>query len=122
MVRIASPITDEEQGAFGASLGGHVKGVDGQVLLCTDLRRADLFPPTVADRFVAMMKADNPKLLRSVFLVAGSATFGLQIERLIREAGHPNRRAFRSLDAVVGFLSDIAAPPELADVTTFLST
>lgn len=121
VVRIASPMTDEEQAAFGAALAGKVRSVETQVLLCTDLRGADTFSPAIADRFVAMMRADNPKLLRSVFLVGGTATFGLQVERLIREAGHPHRRAFRTTDALLAFLDDVASPEERAAIAAFFT-
>jgi hypothetical protein len=120
LVRLESPITDVEQAAFGATLAGSVKATEGQVVLCTDLRGAVTFAPTVADRFVTMMRADNPKLLRSGFFVAGSATFGMQIERMIKEAGHANRRAFRDAPGLSAWLGEVVDPDEQAALATFL--
>lgn len=60
-----------------------------------DLRRAHVFPQTVAEGFIHILSDNNPKLGRSAVLINPSAVFALQVERAIREADNPMRRAFR---------------------------
>lgn len=58
-----------------------------------DLRRAKVFPPQVVDAYVATM-SDEPRLEQTATFLPTSAVLALQIGRMIREAGHPGRRAF----------------------------
>src|SRR5689334_1269668 len=96
-VRVASPVSLEEAVAFQERLIETVKSAPGNVVLCVDLREAKVFTPEVADRVIGMLRSENAKLERgAILLPPGNAVFGLQIERLVREAGHPARQTFRS--------------------------
>ena len=53
-----------------------------------------------------MLKSDNPKVERSAVLIGNSSVFGLQLERMFREAGNPGRRVFRSVDTIVTWLDE----------------
>ena len=58
------------------------------------------------------MRGDNPRIERAGILVSTSAVFSLQLERMVREAGNPRRRAFRTAGELVTWLDEIATPDE----------
>lgn len=95
-----------------ATLGGIVK--DGQrCVACGDIRRTGILTPDVVDAIVNMLRADNPYIERTG-VVVGNATFGLQVERMFREAGSPVRQAFKDTDGLMGFLTPVLSEPERA--------
>jgi len=91
-------------------------------VICTDLTNARTFSPPIAARFTELMRADNPKVERSGFLLAkNAATFSLQLERMIRESKNPNRRTFSEADALEGWLSPILSFLERGLLRSFLA-
>jgi hypothetical protein len=122
--RIRSPIDIPQVAAFAERLREVLPAAaqGGKVVICVDLRAANVFPPEVADGFTAVMRSDNPMVERSGFVAGESALFGLQIERLIRDAQNPARRAFRDLGALVGWLGEVLAPPEKSRLRAFLES
>jgi hypothetical protein len=76
-------------------------------ILCADLRACRVLLPEVADSLLDAMRRDNPVLERSAILVSESALFGLQMERLVREAKNPNRRTFREEAEILNWVSEI---------------
>lgn len=119
--RITSPVVLSEVAAFGRRLKELLGSIAGPVVICTDLRGANLFPPDVADGFVTLMKTDNPRLERSAFLVGESAIFGLQVERLIRDARNTARRTFRDTALLVNWLGEVVDPKERARLDAFIA-
>jgi hypothetical protein len=119
--RIVSPVTAADLPAFGGRIASLFASQRDKVIICTDLMRADTFPPAVSEGFLTIMRKDNPKVLRSAFLFQPSATFGLQIERLLKEAANPDRRAFRTVAELSAWLGEVATPDERARITAFLS-
>ncbi len=93
--RVFPPFTDET-GARGAiDLRAAIVALSAPAIIFTDLRHAQTFSPATTERFVGLMKADNPKIERSVVLLCNDAPMlALQITRVIREAENPNRAAF----------------------------
>src|SRR5579883_873197 len=91
-VRVESPVAFEDVDPFFKRMRSLIGPMPARAIVCVDLRAARLFPPDVAEGFVGVMRGDNPRIERSGFLVSDSALFGLQIERMIREAGSPLRR------------------------------
>lgn len=81
-------------------------------IFCNDTRRVLVFPPDVSERIVAMLKSDNPRVERSAVVIGNSSVFGLQIERMFREAGNPGRRVFRSVEAITTWLDEALTPLE----------
>jgi hypothetical protein len=73
-----------------------------------------------ADLLLKVMREDNPRVLRTAILVQGDALLEMQIERLIRTAGSPNRQAFRLAGHAVRWLSASLGPTELARLQLFL--
>ena len=120
VARIASPIDLPEVAEFRRTLGTAFAKIPGKAVICCDLRAARLFPPEVATAFVAIMKSDNPKLERSMFLCAEGAVFSLQIERMIREAGSPLRRAFRDAAELQTSVVDLLDEDERRGLRAFI--
>lgn len=119
--RIRSPIAPPDVRAFMERLRALLGGLGGRkVVIVTELLQADVFPPEVATAFLTVMKADNPLVERSGFLIGASAAFGIQVEKLIREAGHPNRRTFRDPAALEAWLGDALGPAEKTRLKAFL--
>ncbi|MEO1170622.1 MAG: hypothetical protein AAFX94_01020, partial [Myxococcota bacterium] len=52
-------------------------------------------------------------------LVGDSATFILQMERVIREAGSPQRKTFRDFPALRQWLAPVLTPDELTRIDVF---
>jgi hypothetical protein len=119
---VRSPVSIEEVGKFRERLGAVLRGVPGKVVICTDLTFAKIFAPDVAEAFTNMMRADNPKLERSGFLLGrDAATFGMQLERIIRDAANPSRRTFREGADLVTWIGQVLDEAERERVQQFLA-
>jgi hypothetical protein len=122
-LRLASPVDLAECQRAVDDIQQVLSGVVGKARIATDLTRARTFPQEVADRFTRLMKADNPKVERSAFLLSSTgATFGLQIERMIREAASPSRRSFLNPSELVAWLADVCDRQEQEEITRFFNS
>jgi hypothetical protein len=111
----------DEVGRFERAMGDAFAAVQGRSVVCADWRRANILPPPVAERLMALLQRGNPHVERSAILLAQKhATFNLQVERLVREAGNPARRTFRDAAAMVTFLGETLTPAEKARAAEFL--
>jgi hypothetical protein len=120
--RVRSPVEDGNAERAAIDLRRAVQGISGPVVICTDLTDARTFAPAVVDRFLQVMRADNPRLERSAILLGkSSATFELQIERLVREADSPARHTFRDTRALVDWLRPSLTRDEEAALVGFLA-
>jgi hypothetical protein len=87
-----------------------------------DLRYVGIFPPDVADALVGTLARGGTSLERSALLLAPALpALALQIERIVREAGDPQRRTFRTPADATAWLGEVLTPPELARLETFLA-
>lgn len=90
-------------------------------LLCADWRAATILPPPVADVLVQMFHTANPNLRRAAILLPGNApTFAMQAERMVREAGNPQRRTFRDLIECLRWFGELTTPAEQALAAAFM--
>ena len=122
--RIRSPITLPDVKAFADRLRlvlPAAAAARGKVVIGVDLRGANVFPPDVSDAFIAIMRSDNPMVERSGFIAGDSALFGLQVERMIRDANNPARRAFRDVGALQTWLGEVLEPAEKTRLEAFLA-
>src|SRR5438552_11571932 len=93
-IRIWSPVSLAEAVQWGRDHNAVIDGIPGPYICLVDLVDATIFPPEVVDAYVAVMKSEQ-RLLRTGTLLNPSPTLGLQIQRMIKAANHPERRAFR---------------------------
>jgi hypothetical protein len=119
--RITTPVDDGNATSAATDLRAVVQSIEGRVIICTDLTEARTFAPATAQRFVAVMKMDNPKLERSALLLGpDAATVLLQMERMVREAASPDRRTFRSAQELTEWLQPLLTTEEQSALSVFL--
>jgi hypothetical protein len=119
-IRIWSPVSIEEAEVWGRDHDAVVASVGGPYVCLVDLVGATVFPPEVVARYVETMKSEH-QLLRTATLLSPSPTLGLQIQRMIREANHPERRAFRDPGELVAWLGEVLDEPERHRLATLLA-
>jgi len=118
-VRISSPVEIHDFLLLRADLG-KAMGPHAKVLFCVDWRKADVFKPEISERFLDIMRRDNPKIERSAFLTGTSAAFALQLEELINQSNNPNRKAFKKPVDLKTWLEPIMSPAEKDRITKFM--
>jgi hypothetical protein len=120
--RVLPPVEDANSARAALELRNTIAAVEGSVVVCTDVSAARTFSPETTERFIALMRSDNPKVERSALLLdAQSATFVLQVERMVREANHPGRRTFRDRAELRGWLAPLLSAAELGALDSFLA-
>jgi hypothetical protein len=118
-ISIWSPVTAAEAGPWAELHDRVVASVGGPYFCLVDLARATVFPPDAVDAYLATMRNET-QLLRTGTLLGRSPTQHLQILRMIREANHPQRKAFRDPNLVHAFLGEIATAAERARLAEVL--
>lgn len=119
-VRLRPPVLNAEIDRYDLQRGKLLRALGGQrVVNCTDLRELRVLPAEQLQRFLEIMKGNNPTLVRAAFLISHSA-LGLQMMRVIREANNPNRRYFYELQELKTWLAEVLTPEEQARLHEFL--
>lgn len=119
-LRMASPITLEELGGFHGAVSKIVARHPGQVVVCTDLLSARVFDQHVTERLTTIIRQESPRVERNAFMVGDGAVFSMQIERIIRDAGFANRRAFRVPTDLITWLGEVLTSAERERLAKFL--
>jgi hypothetical protein len=119
-IRIWSPVTLEETVPWGAAHDALVSKIDGPYVCLVDLTGATVFPQEVVEGYVKTMKNET-NLVRTGTILNKSPTFGMQIQRMIREANNPNRRAFRDPAELLAWLSEVLDERESARLREILA-
>lgn len=117
---IAPPFGTEDVPPFLAAIGKLLQDVPGRVVTCMDLRASLILAPEAADQLIALMRKDNPRIERTAMLLSDNALLGLQVARMIREAGNPNRRTFHDVESAVHWLDEVLSPAESISLRAFL--
>lgn len=119
-VRMTSPITSDDVVALQREVSAILNHVPGRIVVCADLSKASVLSEDLGDRVARFFRASNARLERSAIIV-GSATFFLQVERLLREGPSSARdsardsSAIRALDPnLVRRASDKGSDPHMA--------
>lgn len=119
--RIHLPVSDENSVRASLDLRAAIVANPKAVVVVTDLRAARTFSPETVQRFVALMKSDNPKIERSAMLLGPeAATLGLQVARMVKEAGLTARRAFFDPVELATWLEPILSIEERVALDAFL--
>jgi hypothetical protein len=107
--------------AIGVAISRAVRVAGGGALLfCVDWRRLRVLAPDVVDALTLMIKGGNSRTVRSAALISEHATFGLQVERVLRTANNPARRAFRDPELLLEWIAEVATNAELTRARAFL--
>jgi hypothetical protein len=118
-LRIATPVSMDELQPALLQFAGFAAKIEGKFIPVADCREASIFSPDVAERFSALMRNDNPRIERAAILVGVSAAFSLQLERMVRDARNPKRRAFRVVDELCAWMGEIMLPLETKSLRAF---
>jgi hypothetical protein len=119
-LRVESPVTEEELLQFHDKIAKVIKPIKGQLATCTDLAGATVFLQPVAARWIEIIKQENPIVERNAVLVGEGAVFSMQVERIIRQAGFKNRKAFLAPAPLIAWLGEILTARERARLEQFL--
>lgn len=120
-VRVASPLTLEEIQQFVREHQTVINRIPERYVGVVDLLHADVFPADVAQRLIQMLSVVADRVERSAFLIGESALLALQVERVIRNAANPNRKAFRDPDELGRWLGEVLTPLERSRLVGFLA-
>ncbi|MFL6202452.1 MAG: hypothetical protein ACJ76J_25060 [Thermoanaerobaculia bacterium] len=119
-VRVASPLTLEEVQQLVGELQGIIKRLARNYVGAVDLLQAEVFPVPVAETLIKLLSGVAPQLERTAFLIRDSALFALQVERVIRNSNHPDRRVFREPEALQEWLGEVLDVQEQARLAQFV--
>jgi hypothetical protein len=119
-VRVASPLTLEEVHQFVRAHQATISRIPDRYVGVVDLLNARTFPADVAQSMIQLLSAMADRVERTAFLIGESAVFALQIERVLRNAENPNRRAFRDPAELGRWLGEILTPHEQTRLAQFL--
>jgi hypothetical protein len=119
-VKLASPLVIEEVEQFTQQYIAVVRKIPVRYVGVVNLLEAYVFPKAVADGLMKLLSGAAAHVERSALLIGESAVFGLQVERLIREANNPNRRAFRNGQELVAWLGEVLTAAEKKELERFI--
>ncbi len=118
--RFASPLALEEVTQFVAEHRAIINRLARKYVGVVDLLQADVFPVPVAQGLIQLLSGVAPQLERTALLIRDSAVFALQVERVIRNSNHPDRRVFRDPEALKEYLGEVLDAPEQARLAQFV--
>jgi hypothetical protein len=119
-VRLASPMTLDEIKQFVGEYQAILKRLARKYVGVVDLLQADVFPVPVAETMIQVMSGAAPQLERTALLIRESALFALQVERVIRNSNHPDRRVFRDPEELKKYLGEVLDPLEQNRLAQFI--
>jgi hypothetical protein len=94
VIRASGVIRMEDVAALAAAEERYFATPGAKGLFLCDNTDLKVVSPDGADALIDRMRADNPRITRSAFVV-GDGTAALQLKRMIRDAGSEKRRTFR---------------------------
>ena len=118
---VATPIGVTEAEGAVQRIRLTVLSAPARAICCIDATGLTLLPAPVSEAFVALFTRDNPRIECSAFLLSRRASgVGLQLDRMLREAGHPARRSFDDREAMGAWLDPMLTPEERAQLRRFI--
>lgn len=113
--------TDRYSLAIARALSDLPEGTAG--ILCADHRFAAIYPQPVTDRLLHLFRQMNTRLERVAILAhPRQATFYMQLNRIVREAGKKERRVFRDTPDALEHVAPALSADELARARMFLES
>jgi hypothetical protein len=112
--------TVDEVSAFQGAMRDAFRRAGPKSVICADWRAANLLAPDVADALIALLKVGNAFFERSAILLGTEqALFGMQVERVVREAASPARRTFRDALTMRRWLAEVLNADEVRRMNEF---
>lgn len=110
-IRIWSPVTAGEATAWAAEHERTIAKLPDEYVCFVDLVGATVFPPAAVAAYTSVMK-DEPRLRRTGTLLSPNPVQGIQVDRMLRDADNPMRRAFGAPQQVLAWLDPVLGPLE----------
>jgi hypothetical protein len=119
-VKLASPLEPEEVQQFVRELMAIIGRIPSKYVGVVDLLDAHVFTPAVTDSLIQLLSTSSPRVERTALLIGDSATFALQVERVIRSANNENRRVFRRPEELEAWLAEVLSVEERVRLRQFM--
>jgi len=119
-VKLTSPLMPSDVQEFVKKHLAIMAQIPGKYIGVVNLLEAYVFPANVAQSLSQMLSGAASHVERTALLIGESAVFGLQVERVIRDANNPNRRVFRNPREMVLWLSEVLTPAEQRRLEQFV--
>jgi len=112
--------TIEEVAVFQGAMRDTFRQAGPRSVICADWRAAGLLSPEVAEGLIGLLRVGNAFFERSAILLAkDQALFGMQVERVVREAKNPARRTFRDPLKMRTWLAEVLSADEVRRMNEF---
>jgi hypothetical protein len=112
--------TPDEVTVFQAAMRDAFRRAGPRSVICADWRSANLLAPEVADAMMGLLRVGNAFFERSAILLGqDQAIFGMQVERVVREAANPARRTFRDPLKMRMWLAEVLDDDEVRRMNEF---
>jgi hypothetical protein len=110
----------EEVELFQAAMRDAFRRAGPRSVICADWRGAPLLSPDVAEALIGLLRVGNAFFERSAILLGEEqALFGMQVERVVREAANPKRRTFRDPAKMRKWLTEVLDADEVRRMEEF---
>ena len=119
-VKLASPLEPEEVQQFVRELMGIIGRIPTKYVGVVDLLDAHVFSGPVTETLIQLLSTASPRVERTALLIGESATFALQVERVIRSANSENRRVFRRAEELEAWLGEVLTVEERVRLRQFV--
>ena len=120
-VSIGQDISQQDVGEMVQAVRLHALATKGTFVLVATLDRTSAFAPEANEPLLQMLVRDNPKIARSGYLLrARYGSLALQVDRLVRSAGNPNRRWFYDAGELAAWLREALDVTERQRLSVFL--
>jgi len=117
-----TPTTLDDIDSAGRRMAEVLGGLPRRGVICADFTQAKILLAPESEALARVFRHTNEHFERSAVLVSStSATSVLQMERVIREAENPARRAFREAIELVVWLSEILDAAERERIHAMLA-
>ena len=92
-----------------------------EAVFIVDLRTPTIFSQPVASALIQLMTRANRVRAKTAILFAPEhAVFGMQLTRLVRQVGDPNRQTFTNPDEMLEWLADVLTEMEKKRAKAFV--
>jgi hypothetical protein len=119
-VRFIAPVSAGDVVLFEGNVSRLFRSIPEKIVACTDFTRSATIPPAEADKIIAMLRRDNPKLERNgILLPKDKAGVRLQVERMVREGQNPDRRTFLEIGPLIEWLDEALSEAEREQLRGF---
>jgi hypothetical protein len=114
-------VTRADIDAASRSIADVAESMAGKCVVIGDYRATRFLLEEDVVQLLQVLRRYNDRIERSAIVVSAQSAVGvLQMERIVRESGHPLRRAFRDVNEAAAWLGEVLTPAERARLHSVL--